>query len=326
MRASGRARLSFLLAAFVLAGCAGPPQERAASRGSGNGYPVTVSSCGHSSTLRDRPRRAVALNQGATEIALALGVSGQLAGTSYLDNPLPAKWQAAYAKIPVLAKKYPSKEKLLAGKPDFVYATFSSAYEKDAIGPQSGLDQLGIPSYLSPFGCAEDRLRGALSWSTVYEELTETGKAFGARDKAEQVIARQRAEVTALDKRKPGKGRTAFWYDSGDKAPYAGAGHGGPQLIMSTLGLRNVFADLPGGWADASWEKVVAADPDVIVLSDAGFSTAQEKIARLRQDPALRALEALRHNRFVILPFDESMPGVRLAEGAETVARGLESR
>lgn len=322
MRVSGRTRVLLLAAVFVLTGCAGPPTERTSS-GTAKGFPVTISGCGHTSKIRSRPRRAVTLNQGATQMALALGVSTQLAGTSYLDNDVPPRWKAAYDKVPVLAKDYPSKEKLLATKPDFVYGTFSSAFEKDGVGPQAEFDRLGIPSYLSPFGCAEDKRRGAVEWATVWSEITEAGKAFGVPERARSLVKRQQATVDKAREANTGKDRSAFWFDSGDKTPYAGAGHGGPQLIMNTVGLRNIFADQRGGWASVNWEKVIAADPEVIVLADAGFSTARQKLAQLRNDPALRSLQAVRENNIVVVPFDQSNPGVTLPEGAGTVSEKL---
>lgn len=319
-RASGALAIA---AAVLAAGCAGPPKADSAARSSGGGYPVTVTGCGYSSKITARPRRAVTMNQGATEIALSLGVSGQLAGTAYLDDHVPGKWQAAYEKVPVLSKKYPSREKLLATKPDFVYATFTSAFEGSAAGSQASLAKLGVPSYLSPFGCAKGKPRGAVEWPTVWSEISTAGRAFGVPDRAARVTAGQKATAAALRKKAAGKGLKAFWFDSGDKTPYAGAGQGGPQLIMNTVGLTNVFGGLKGGWADASWEKVVKADPDVIILADAGFSTAAEKKKLLHADPALRNLDAVRHNRFVVLPFSQSTPGVTLIDGATTVSDQL---
>lgn len=324
MRAPGHAWLSLLVAGLVLAGCAGPPQQQS-HRSSGDEYPVQVSSCDHASTLRAKPRRAVTLNQGATEMALALGVSGQLAGTAYLDNEIPQKWKAAYDKVPVLAKKYPGKEKLLAKKPDFAYATFESAYGKDGVGSQAGLDRTGVPSYLSPLGCTGDDARATVRWRTIWSEINAMGKAFGVPSRARSLVAGGKRHVEKARESNNGKQRTAFWYDSGDKTPFAGAGDGGPQLIMNAVGLKNVFSGQSGGWADVNWEKVVSENPDVIVLADAGFSSAKRKLTRLRRDPALRSLKAVRNGNIVVVPFDQTNPGVTLSEGAATVSDGLGS-
>ena len=114
-----------------------------------------------------------------------------------------------------------------------------------------------------------------------------------------------------------------FWYDSGTKAPYVGAGQGGPQLILDAVGATNVFADLDGGWAEGNWEDVIAADPDVIVLADASWDEASAKLAHLENDPVLSQLRAVEESRFVTIPFSESTPGVRLVDGAVSVSEQL---
>ena len=117
---------------------------------------------------------------------------------------------------------------------------------------------------------------------------------------------------------------TASWYDSGTNAPTAGTGGGGPQLVLDAVGATNIFAGVEGSWAEVSWEQVVAADPEVIILADAGWDPAQDKIDHLRSDPVLSTLSAVQAERFVIVPFYESTAGVRLADGAASVAEQLE--
>ena len=50
---------------------------------------VTVESCAGPHTYSTPPTRAVALNQQATEIMLALGLEGSMAGTAYMDDEIP---------------------------------------------------------------------------------------------------------------------------------------------------------------------------------------------------------------------------------------------
>ena len=148
-------------AALVLAGCAGAPEaDRAAEATDDPAFAVDVTSCGHTSTLDAAPERAVTLNQGATEVLLALGLEDRMAGTAYLDDPEPpARWVEAYASVPVLSKEYPTREELLAAEPDFVYASYVSAFDPKVAGTPEELDGLGIGSYLSPFGCGDDAER-----------------------------------------------------------------------------------------------------------------------------------------------------------------------
>jgi len=91
-------------------------------------FPVAIDNCGVSQTYSAAPKRAVAMNQSAAEIMLTLGLQVRMAGTAYLDDAVLPELGAAYRRIPVVAAKYPSREGLLGIQPDFVYATFASAF------------------------------------------------------------------------------------------------------------------------------------------------------------------------------------------------------
>ncbi|GHJ41243.1 ABC transporter substrate-binding protein [Streptomyces sp. TS71-3] len=284
---------------------------------------MSVSSCGTAATVQAPPKRLVTLNEGATEVALSLGLQSRMAGTAYLDDSIPAKWKAAYDSVPVLSKEYPTKEKLLAARPDFLYASYSSAFTDKVAGTRDELHGEGIPSYLSPFGCGDDKQVPPVSWQSVWGELGDVAEVFGVTPRATAIQKQQKQELAELARTGAGKGLDVLWYDSDTKTPFVGAGHGGPQLILGAVGARNVFGHLPGGWQSVSWEKVAAADPDAIVLADASWDTAQSKIHYLEHDPVLSRLTAVRHRAFVVVPFSESTPGVLLADGASRVSAGL---
>jgi len=299
----------------LAAGCAGAPAAETGTTPA-DGFPVSVESCGFTSEIKARPEHAVTMNQGATEIALALGVEDQLAGTAYLDDAVAPQWQAAYDSVPVIAKEYPDQETLLAAAPDLVIGSYASAFDDEAAGSRQALAEAGIASYLSPFDCGDEGAAAETSFESVWGEIRSVATAFGATPKAEEIVAEQKALLVQLAGEQAGAGKTVFWYDSGDKTAFAGVGGGGPQLILDSIGATNVFADLDGGWADVAWEKVVAADPDVIVLADASWSSAEQKIALLEKDPVLSQLRAVKARAFVVVPFSETTPGVRLADGA----------
>ncbi|SHJ28207.1 iron complex transport system substrate-binding protein [Tessaracoccus bendigoensis DSM 12906] len=316
----------------AVSGCAGAPASSPAPTASASigatspeaaAFPVDVTSCGFTATLPAAPSRAVTLNQAATEVALALGVEGQLAGTAYLDDAVPEKWQAAYESVPVISEKYPDRETLLAAEPDFLYAAFGSAFTAEVAGTQEELATAGIPSLLSPFGCTDKALRAPSSFESVWDEIDSVATAFGVPERAAKVREEQQATLGQLNDQAAGKDVRIFWFDSGDKAAFAGVGSGGPQLVISAVGATNVFADIEGSWADVSWEQVLASDPDVIVLADASWSTAAAKREQLENDPVLKDLAAVKAGNFVTIPFSESTPGIRLVDGASHLAEQL---
>lgn len=326
VRPWAHARTILVTAALVTAtACAGPPEAATTGRVHAAGYPVSAESCGFTSTVDAPPKRAVTLNQGATEVALALGLQDRLIGTAYLDDGVAPRWQKAYASVDVMAKEYPSRESLLAARPDFTYASYSSAYDAKNVGSQKDLDRSGVDSYLSPFSCGPNGSSTGIGIEQVWDEIAAVADVFDVPERAARVENDQRQQLAEVVDDAEGKGRSVFWFDSGDKTAYAAAGEGGPQIIMDAVGAENVFDAVKGGWADVSWEKVVEADPDVIVLVDASWSSAAEKKKRLQTDPALRRLRAVEQRHIVTVPFSESTPGVRLVDGAARISDQLDA-
>ncbi len=297
------------------------PTQAAAS------YPVTIENCGMSITYTAAPKRAVTMNQAATEIMLALGLQDTMAGTAYLDDVILPDFEQAYAKIPVLAKEYPSQEVLLNANPDFVFGVYKSAFGDKAAGSRQKLLDMGINSYLSVDACDDAALRPATtSFDILFGEIRDLGKIFGVEDRAEALIQKMQgqlddslASLSALS-----KGTKVFWYDSDDKdSPYAGACCGTPAMVMGAVGVKNVFDDVEGTWADVSWEKVIERNPDVIVVIDASWSPAQDKINKLKTDPTYASMNAVKNGKFIVLPFSDSTLGVRNVQAVVDLAASL---
>ncbi|MCI0416046.1 ABC transporter substrate-binding protein [bacterium] len=206
--------------------------------------PFTIENCGLAHQYKQSPRRAVSINQAATEIMLALGLEGELAGTAYLDDQILPEYQTAYQKVPVLAKEYPSKEVLIAVERDFVYAAYNSAFDPEAAGSREELQQLNIASYLSPSACLGN---AKVTVDTIYSEIRDIGKIFGVRSRAENLIADMQKRLASVnDKiRKPVQPIKLFWFDSGLKEPVAGACCGVPNEIIRLVHAENIFADVP---------------------------------------------------------------------------------
>lgn len=119
------------------------------------------------------------------------------------------------------------------------------------------------------------------------------------------------------------RGLSALWFSSGSDTPYVGAGIGAPQLVLDTVGLENIAQEVRDTWSSLSWEAVVDADPDVIVLVDSSWGSAQQKIQTLRSNPAVAELDAVREGRFLVVPFPAAEAGVRSVEAVELLSAQL---
>lgn len=284
---------------------------------------ITLINCGHEIVLDAPADRLITVNQGATESALAVGGADQMIGTAYLDDQISPRWAEAYGQIPVLAPQYPDRETVLEQRPDLIGASYASAFDDKALGSRESFDELGIATYLSPFACEDKADRSDPTWESIEGEIADYGLLLGRTAEADELIDAQREVLAALAAQNAGDGVSVLWWDGGTDTPFVGAGEGGPQLIMDAVGATNIFADVSGNWADVSWEDVLTADPDLIVLIEFAPGSADEKRAYIEADPALQDLTAVREGAFVTIPFSASTPGPRTVEGAERLADHL---
>ncbi|TDK24501.1 putative F420-0 ABC transporter substrate-binding protein [Arthrobacter crusticola] len=303
---------------LLAAGCAGPsstatsPVEPPGGPAAA-GYPVTIDNCGTQVTFEAAPERVVTIKSTATEMLLSLGLGRTIVGSAFADGPLPDAY--ADARIPVLSDQLPGTEATLALEPDLVYGGWESNFSAEGAGDRASLEALDVRTYVSPAACkAEGYKPDPLTFDSIFDDITEVGRIFGVEARADLVVSREADKLAAVTP--DGSGLSALWYSSGEKTPYVGAGTGAPQLLMETVGLRNVAADIDDSWSAMSWEAVAAADPDVIVLVDAAWNTAQQKIEHLTANPATAQLRAVRESRYLTVPFAGSEAGVRSVDTA----------
>lgn len=305
-----------LLTTLALAGCT------AASSAAPTPTPdaVTVQNCDTSVTFAAAPQRVITIKSTSTEMLLALGLGDRIVGTAFQDGPVPEQWEADASSLTSISDFVPSEEAVLEEQPDLVYAGWESAFAADGAGARSELASLGVNTYVSPSACRSANVPTKLTFDDIFGDIEQVASIFRVDPSA--LLESQRADLASITP--TGGGRTAFWYSSGDDTPYSGAGTGAPELVMETAGLTNIAADVPGGWAPLSWEAVVDADPDVIVLIDASWNTAQSKIDKLESNPATAGLTAVVNKRYVILPFAASEAGVRTVDAAAWVAKQVQ--
>jgi iron complex transport system substrate-binding protein len=312
------AATSISVAIIALLGACSPNAPASAA-------PVTVDNCGTQVTVTSPPQRVITIKSTPTEMMLALGLGDRLIGTAYQDGPVPAQWADDAAGIPILSDRIPGQEAVLALEPDFIYAGWeSNVSATGGVGDRDALADLGIGTYVSPSACTDSEYQpDPLTFDDVFAEIAEVGDIFGVPERAAALIDTQRATLAGIT---PVQNVTAFWWSSATTTPFAGAGIGAPQLIMSTAGVTNILADVHATWSSAGWEDVLATDPDVLVLVDSPFNTFDAKVAFLQDDPALSQLTAVQEHRFVRLPWASTEAGVRNVEAVVSLVeqvRGL---
>lgn len=283
-------------------------------------YPLSLDNCGQTVTLDAAPERVVTIKSTATELLLSLGLGDRIVGVGFQDGPLPPHLELAGSGLPVLSEKLPSQEVVLETEPDFIYGGWESNFAADGAGERPTLAQLGVATYVAPAACRSIK-PVKLTFDQLFAEITEMGAIFDVEDAEANLVSEQRAALAAVQP--DTRGLTALWYSSGTKTPYVGAGSNAPAMIMEALGLANIFADVDEGWTSASWEAIVDADPDVIVLVDAAWNSAEQKKQLLAENPITSQLDAVINQRYLVIPFPASEAGVRNVPATADMAAQL---
>ncbi|WP_407318360.1 putative F420-0 ABC transporter substrate-binding protein [Isoptericola halotolerans] len=288
-------------------------------------YPLTLDNCGTEVTFEAAPERVVTIKSSTAETLLALGFGDRVVGAAFLDGEVPdwlADAAAGTAVAEPVSDEVPGTEAVLELEPDLVYAGWESNVSADGAGDRETLASLGVQSYVAPAACKDPvYMPNPLTFEDVWADIREVGRIFDVAGEAEAVVVEQSAVLGALAP--DDRDLDALWYSSGSDVPYVGAGIGAPQMILDAVGLDNVAGDVEDTWTSMGWEEVVDADPDVIVLVDAAWNSAEDKIARLEENPATARLTAVTEERYLVVPFPASEAGVRNADAAFDLSEQL---
>ena len=286
-------------------------------------------------TVEKPPERAVSLNQGSTEILLSLGLADRMAGTATWTDPVREGLEEENDKVERLADNAPSYERVLETEPDLVTASFLGTLGEGGVTTSDALDELGVPSYLSPAECGKgDASTGngsresTLEIDTVYQEITDLAQIFDVEDEGEELIADLRSRMEQASSDAPeGEVSVLFWF-ANSESPYMAGCCGAPGIIIRALGLDNVFDDSQEEWPQINWETVATRNPDVIVIGDLTrksqtAETAEAKIDFLKNHPVASEMTAVKEDRFISLTGAAMNPSIRTVDGVEQVAAGL---
>ncbi|MBM7785730.1 ABC transporter substrate-binding protein [Tenggerimyces flavus] len=317
-----------LMLAVLASACGGPAETSSSPSGAPT---VQLDSCGQQLSFEQPPERVVTLDQSSTEILLALGLQDRMAGTSNLKTEIAPEYQAAYAKVPVVAPKIPTAEQLRAATPDFVIGSFTDYYTKDRVGTRAELSELGLPSYVSAVDCPQDNKTGMTPFDLLFADYESFGRVFGVEDRASKLVKDQRAVVEQASATKPKvtDTPTVVWiYSVFNGLPYVAGATSLPAEMSRLVGAKNAFDDIDEDWPEASWEQIAQRDPDFIVLGDlpkrgAKGDSAADKLQLMKEHPTVSQLSAVRENKVLQMPGIELDPSVRTVHSLGLLVDGM---
>lgn len=289
--------------------------------------PVTVRSCNRDVTFDKAPERAVSNDVNLTEMMLALKLQDRMVGYTGISGwkTLDEKLRDGVRELPELSPKYPSKEVLLGANADFFFAGWNYGMKVGGEVTPETLAPFGIKVYELTESCIFVMQKNKPTMDDMFVDLLNLGRIFRVEDRAEALVAGYRKQLGEVQARigHVAKPTSVFVYDSGEEKPFTSGRYGIPTALIEAAGGVNVMDDVEKSWTEVSWEPVIEKNPEVIVIVDYGQVTAAQKIAFLKGNPAFRNIDAVKNDRFVVLPYVEATPGPRNIEAIATLAKAF---
>lgn len=246
-----RCRLRLLLPVVAALGAAfslGVPAHAATAPA---GFPVAVAAANGTVVIRQRPSRVISLSASATQDLYAVGAGAQVVAVdSYSLYPKSAPRTK-------LSGYTPNLEAIAGYRPDLVVIS------NDMNHIVARLGRLRIPVLLEPAAAGLD---------DAYAEIEQIAQATGHTTEAKQVVARMKRQVSAIVGSVPRPSKPLSVYHELDQTYYSATSHTFIGQMYTLLGIQNIAdrAGVAGDYPQLSGEYIVAANPDLIVLTDAG--------------------------------------------------------
>ncbi len=304
-------------------------------------YPLTIENCGYKETFTKAPERVVALGQNTVEILLLLGLQNNITASAFWPTKVLPQLAEQNAKIKTLTVEIPTLESILAQNPDFVPAQLPLLLGPESkVAKREDLATVGVNSYLSPGMCATKKAAGDMygsrqklwNMTLLYKEIEDFAAIFNVQSRGEALIAdfkkRENDLRKAFSKNKKDLS-FVFWFSSSSPSAddYVGGKNSASGFIANVLGGHNAITS-ETEWPTVGWESIIAANPDVIVVSSLdrnrwALDNAEEKIKFLKSDPAVSQLDAVKKGHIVVMDGQAMNPTIRTIYGAEQVGEQL---
>jgi len=302
-------------------------------------YPMQLQNCGYTVSLKQPPASVVTIGQAGTEMLYALGLGDKLVGTSLWFNAVLPQFKAINDKVPRLADNDPSFESVIGKRPALVVSQFEWMVGKDGVvGTREQFHDLGIATYAMPSDCeGKNNLKGADGTRTaaydvqaLYKSITQLAQLFDVQPQGDRLVKdlreRQAKAVAKVKAAQQPQLTAALWFSSADLAidPYMAGKNGVAGYMLQTLGLRNIV-DSSEEWPTVGWETIARANPSILVIARMDrrrfpADDYQKKLAFLKTDPVTQHMDAVKHNRIVIVDADALQGSIRLVDGMEQIS------
>lgn len=286
--------------------------------------------------------RICSLLPGATEVVAALGAADDLVGISHeCDYPEEVRQKPVliHAAIDPQTSSSPDIDRQVRA----MLSSGESLYTLDEERFLQAQPELVITQELCHV-CAvtPDQLQRAMgrlphlprlltlnptTLMAVLEDIQRIGSAIGREEEGRMLAAQLRSQLQLIRERvsrerSPAQPRPRVacleWL-----APLYHAGHWVPEMV-DWAGGWDVLGKISAPSSQITWDHLIAASPDIVVIMPCGFSIDRtvRELSQLTAHPCWEKLPAVQHDRVYIVDAVSyfSRPGPRLIEGVRILA------
>ena len=255
------------------------------------------------------PQRIISIIPALTEILFAIGAGPRVVAVGSFDDypPEVKKLERVGALVD------PNLERILALKPDLV-TVYGSQTDL-----QRQLERAGVPTFLYRHARLAD----------VSATILELGKHVGQPQEAEALTKAIEQHLDRIQQRVAGRPRPRTLLVFGREAlalrgVYASGGFGFLHDMLTAAGGDNIFADVQRESVQATSELILARRPDVVIELRVGDTTPDQRQKEIEVWNRLSSVPAVQAKRvFFLTDARTVVPGPRVAEGTELIARAL---
>lgn len=297
-----------LCLAMLVAGCASssvstsntPAPQKPLISADAHGTAITIPA--------KAPQRIVSLTPGDSEMLAAVGVSARVVGVDAFTN-YPAD-MAAKPKV-TGGDGAPNVEQIIALNPDLVLSWGQFTTQADKALLQAHINVVSLP--------VAD-LAGTLTEIRLVGQLTHTSPT------ADAVVRSLQQRIEAVKQKVAKANHISVYMEVGytPPPPYAVGGGSFENEALEDAGGSNIFASKTdnGGFPSVSVESIIAANPQVIILTeDPQYGGDPQQVYTRAGWSGIAALQS--HRVYNINPDIISRPGPRLVDALEQIAKML---
>ncbi|MEW9054115.1 MAG: ABC transporter substrate-binding protein [Neobacillus sp.] len=267
-------------------------------------------------TVNEEPKRIVVIGQGLAELMIHFGEKDRIVGLAYLDKSY-SKYEEQVGQLPLITDTWPSKESIIALKPDLIVA-MSSAFTDERLGNISFWNERGIP-VLSGINYTMGR-----TIDSFFDDINNLGVVLNIKDKTDTFVEDQKTRIKAIQDKASqatNKPRVLLFAGSQNDTYY----YYGPTLCVIDEMVEGAGGEYikvsKDTYVEMSAESILSINPDKIIVTEFQKSDSDAVKHLLLDNSSLKNVTAIKKGSIMVADYTNAIRGsLGLADLYEDVA------